>query len=242
MSVLIPRRELDAELSCEMLTAWLDEIIAAEHRSHRTLLRLEENLEHIDADINETFSEFADPPRPAEKVMIHRLNLRCAALDAAIEAKWRHPRIRRHTRLALARLHRRHFGVPDADRYRTVIFETSSSEMPDIAGYTRAWRIEPRERWVRPSEDVRWACPLQVLEGPLWVHDLYRHLSGAGEEPGNHPLPGSVDPFVPVEYTGAATAKPDEETLEAALVLWAPETPDSPYRRLCDAIGAAALV
>lgn len=250
MSQLIPQERLDLEQIWDSMTEWLDRIFATEHRHHRSFSDLVDMVDGFENELTDLDRYVRHELTPSEIVSSHRLGLRCRDLHTVVENGWQSALIRRTSLRALQGIHERYLGPIQPERDHTVLFEISRLvNNRDLDAYVEAWRIERTTRWGQIG--LRgYLSTLAVVEGPLWVHDVYRHL--AGEAPQGHALRERYlrgraslnrnEKVPPLDFVGVAVKKPDEDSVHAALVLWDPFSEDSPYARFAAAASTAELL
>lgn len=249
MTSLVRSSDLEITQILEAITSWLDGVFATRHTSHRKLLALEDDLRMVDEELTDLDRYHQGAFDATETIAAHQLHLRYQDLDGIMYAKWRSPAIRRSSLLALRGIHERYVGTIPAGREHTVIFEIDRGfRNQDFGGFIEAHRLESESRWVH-GELLGPSLSLNVVEGPAWVHDLYRHLIGTslrGSRLRERYVQQDANDWrrehVEGHFLGDAVAKPDPDTLDAALRLWVPDVPDSPYVRLSAAVEAAKLL
>jgi len=254
MTALLPYANFDLEQTWDSMTAWLDTTFAHAYTSHRRLTEIDDYLEMLDQELMEFDRSIPYELTPAQLVAAERLGLRLRDIEQVMYAKWRSPLIRRSTLLALRGIHSRYLGPVAANREHDVIFEISSTfHNRDFCGFVQAHRLEMHARWTNsPLFSRRYA--VSPVEGPLWVHDLFRHLLGeslrgtslrnryiiAADSDG-----GQADWYkerIGSHFLGETAPKPEGDILETALKLWDPNEERSPYMSLAAAVQAAEIL
>ncbi len=250
MSQLIPQEYFEIEQIFDSMTQWLDGVFATAHRHHRLLSEIVDYVDGFEDELMDLDRSVRGELTPSAIVASHRLGLRCRDLHTVIENAWRSTSIRRTSLRALQGIHERYLGPIQSGRDHTVLFEISRLiNNRDLDAYVESWRIERTTNWSHVGQRG-YLTTLAVVEGPLWVHDVYRHLGG--ESPQGDGIRGRYMRGGPAldrngevpsrDFVGVAIAKPDKDTVHAALVLWDPFTDDSPYTRFAAAIAAAELL
>lgn len=251
MPSLIHVYDTEIERFCDSATEWLDEVYGERETDHRKLLSLEENLETLLEEIYDLDRSVSRDFTPCENVAAHRLNLRLEARDERLYDLWTQQRTRHTSRRALRGIHERYLGTVTGDREATVVFEvTRVLRNRDFCGYVEAHRVEQEAR-VAERTDGRFDS-VRVVEGPLWVHDLFANLAGDGPRGKNlrsHYLPAETDDSwsvrarpSPAILVGKPCTPPSADVLETALRLWTPEENRAPYARFHEAFKAARLL
>lgn len=250
MTQLIPQDYLEVEQIFDSMTEWLDDVFTTAHRHHRLLSKIVDYVDVFNDELMDLDRSVRGELTPSATVAAHRLGMRCRDLHTVIENAWQSTSIRRTSLRALQGIHEHYLGPIQAERGHTVLFEISRLvNNRDLDAYVESWRIERTTNWGQVGQR-RYLTTLAVVEGPLWVHDVYRHLGG--ESPQGHALRerymrggttqdrnGETPSW---DFVGGAIAKPDKDIVQAALVLWDPFTDDSPYMRFAAATAAAELL
>jgi len=249
MNTLVRLDDAYPETFWGSVTVWLDEVFSACHTSHRLLDSIDDALDSLERELTDLDVALYRDLTPAEEVASHRLSLRYRDLQDVMYAKWTSAPIRRSTLRALRGIHESYLGPITEARHTEVLFEVSRFFVNrDLDSYVTAHRVENDQRRVHGRDGER-RLTLAVVDGPLWVHDVYRHLLGEshngrrlrsryvrgtsgrgyGERPSAHLL-------------GAAVTRPTDDVIDAALRLWTPEEENSPYHRFAAAVDAARLL
>lgn len=249
MTALIPYQDTDLEYFWDGITEWLDKLFAATHTNHRILLDIENQLESLEQELTAMDYTIAVTLSPSQLISSTRLGLRFRDLETVMVNKWTSEAVRGSSLRALQGIHERYLGpIRDARRCE-VVFEISRNfRNQDFGGYIEAHRREARARWVSKAQDV-FGCSMTVVDAPLWVHDLYRHLTGdslRGAELRRRYVQSSSSEWnkenAGRHFVGEPIECPSTEALEAALTLWEPEDERSPYQKLAGAVEAALLL
>jgi hypothetical protein len=254
MTTLVPYDDVNIEQTFDAMTAWLDKIFASNVRSHRELLELEHSLELLEQEVCDIDRYLPAELPPTQAVAAMRLGLRFSDTDNVMYRLWTSAAVRRSSLLAMRGIHERYLGPVPSSREQLVVYEIDRMfRNADLSGYVQAHRLEQSSRWTGKWSTTR-SVSLVVVEGPLWVHDIYRNLLGeslrgsalrarymrdtesgsAGndwmkERPEEHLL-------------GQPSRRPEPELLDTALRLWEPEEERSPFRDFSAAVEAALLI
>ena len=239
-------RRSEHEHTWDAVADWLDRMFAVNHHNHRAVDNFEGEIEMMSYEIQQLDQEI-NPGEltPTERLASHRLTLRFRDMHDVLHRKWASPAVRASAERALRGIHERFLGPVPSAKQRHVIFSVSHVfHDTHLRSYIQSHRLEREPRWYRPP--VGRSGLLTVVEGPQWVHDIYRHLVGTtlrgAALRAHYPTPrghtwGQEGHFVspPIEYPG-----PD--VIETALRLWEPDDHDSPYSKFENAVEAAILL
>lgn len=249
MSEIIRGYDVDPEIFWDSVATWLDAIFATTYTSHRRLDEVTMHLDHVEQELMEFDRAVQVELTPSQQVSVHRLSLRYRDLDSVLDTKWSSTGVRRSTLRALRGIHERYLGPLPAGRQDEVLFEVNRHfTNVDLDAYVTSHRIDLRSRVTyRTGGNTR--LDMSVVRGPIWVHDVYRHLTGTGirgerlraryacgangrpwREPAKH------------HFLGEPVEMPTDDVIDAALNLWTPEEERSPYCRFAEAARAAALL
>lgn len=255
MTALLPYEDFDLEQTWDSMTAWLDTTFAHTFTSHRRLTETDDSLEMLDRELTEMDRWIPHELPPAQLVTAQRLGLRLRDIEQVMHGKWTSPPIRRSTLLALRGIHCRYLGPVAANREHDVVFEISRTfTNRDFSGFVQAHRLEMHARW---SSSVIFSRrhALSPVEGPLWVHDLFRHLLGeslrgtslrkryvAAPADSDRSQADWYKERIGIHFLGETSPKPGGDILETALGLWDPHEERSPYTSLAAAVQAAELL
>lgn len=256
MTAVLPYEDFCLQQTWDSMTAWLDKIFTQTFTSHRFLSVVEDSLEMLDQELMDMDRALPQVLPPAQLLAARRLGLRVCDIETVLYSKWVSAPIRRSTLLALAGIHRRYLGPTPQSRSHTVVFEISRLfHNLDFGGYVQANRLEMSSRWSNSDSVFGGAHALHVVEGPLWVHDVYHHLLGkslrgtslrdryVSSTPNESRSRGDHFKERPDRHIlGAPVLKPEKDILEAALTLWDPHEEHSPYKGFAEAVQAAELL
>jgi hypothetical protein len=256
MTAILPYEDFYIQQTWDSMTTWLDKIFTQTFTSHRFLSVVEDSLEMLDQELMDMDRSLPQVLPPTQLLAAQQLGLRVSDIETVLYSKWVSAPIRRSTFLALEGIHRRYLGPIPQSRSHTVVFEISGVfHNLDFSGYVQANRLEMHSRWANSDSVFGGAHSLNVVEGPLWVHDVYRHLLGKS-------LRGTVlrDRYVSLtpnesrsrsdyfkerpdrHLLGEPVLKPAKDILEASLTLWDPHEERSPYKGFAAAVQAAELL
>lgn len=253
MTGLVPYSEFELEQTWKSITEWLDTVFANTVSSHRRLGALEDDLELLEQELFDMDRFLPQSLSPVDTIAAAALGMRLRDMDTVIYSKWTSEPVRQSALRALRGIHLRYLGaIPDSRRH-LVVFEISNMfRNRDLFGFVESHRLEKDARWAHTGTSGRTRI-LRAVEGPLWVHDLYSHLlgeslrgaklreryvtrvDGTGRAYWSQELSGT-------NFVGPPIRRPDEDVLDTALRLWDPETAESPYQELSDAVQAAVLL
>lgn len=253
MTALVPYEAFELERVWTSLTGWLDTVFADTITSHRRLGALEDDLEMLEQELYDMDRFLPQDLPPADLIAAEALGMRLRDMDTIVYEKWTSAPVRQSALRALRGIHLRYLGpIADSRRHFVVFAIDNMFRNRDLAGFVQSHRLEKDTRWTINGTSGRTRI-LRAVEGPLWVHDLYRHLlgeslrgtalrehyvtqtDGTGRADWSKELAGG-------HFLGPSTRRPDDDVLDTALRLWDPETDESPYRELTDAIHAAGLL
>jgi len=255
MTALLHRYDIEPETFWDAVTTLLDDFFATDYTSHR---KLDETAMYLDIVEQELMDFDRSLPRPSggpahltpsQLVSAHKLSLRYADLYSALDAKWSSQAVRRSTLRALQGIHEAYLGSLTETRRGDVLFEVSRHFVNrDLDSYVNAHRVDHQTRIARRGADNR-RLDLTVVAGPIWVHDVYRHLLGSslrGERLRKRYVGGNgADPYresTERHFLGEPVEKPTDDDVDTALKLWTPEEERSPYCRFAAAVHAATLL
>jgi hypothetical protein len=221
-------------------------VSATSHRTHRQLLELEHHLDVLQQEIFDVDRWIDWDALPASgQVASFRMGLRLSDLDVMLARKWASPAVRAAALRAARGIHEAFIGpIPNEKNELTVFTVSRSSWTLDLVGYIEAFRLERDGHWCTPNGST-YGVTMTAVEGPIWVHDLYRHLIGVGNEGerlrAHYRYDSAPKRGQRGDVIGRAVTRPTDEELEAALTLWAPDS-TGPFQDLADAIDAARLL
>jgi hypothetical protein len=247
MTALLVSPWLELESTWDAITNWLDKVAATSHRNHRQLLKLEEHISMMETDLSEIERDmWPKDLTPSQHVSSFRLALRCRDIDAMMVRKWSSGAVQNSSLRALRGIHEEFLGPIPNERCEVVVFSISRAlQNEDLCGYIEAHRLERDGHWCR-REDAICSVTVTVVESPLWVHDIYRHLARDtvnGARLREHYAPGTGHSWARHgHFVGRPAPAPDDVTVRDAFTLWTPETEGSSYWDFADAIEALELL
>lgn len=244
MTSLVRYEDVHLEGVWGSMVSWLDKTFAESVTSHRKLLTIADDIEFLEQELYD-IDRSIQTLTPSQEIAAHRLSLRLQDIEEKMFSMWQDPAVRRTALRALQGIYERYVGPISDSQRAEVVFEISRLfRNQDFGGFIESHRTERLARWAAPFNGF--GCSLVVVEGPRWVHALYRHLVGEslrGESLRKHYVYENSSEWRRDNRTshvvGDAVAKPDPEVLEMAHVLWAPEEDGSPYRLFAAAVRAA---
>ncbi len=232
------------------ITSYLDSILSKTYHRAADLLKAIDSIDDIYNDLAQLSNDATHDLTSAQQILVYNMNLRLNDAPEILQSKWSNPTLLENSTKALQAMYLR---FVDNDPQ---VFMTSPLVHYSTTGH---WRVQAVRGYITPRTVVEPNYKNRhtgtLLCCPLWVYTIMALLSG--DDPRGQAfrefyskkdaLRGYTQ-YSPMSYRtyGCSVGDPvydmDQETLNAAIVLWEPKNKESVYHNFAHAAWTARIL